>query len=154
MIAKAVGADAAKINYVPFKGGGEALQAILGGHVSAGVSGYGEFADQVRAGKLRVLAISGGARIPGLDVPTLKEQGVAVDLVNWRGVFAAPAIEESQREALLKLLMTAVKSPAWQEALKKMDWTDVLLTGEEFTRFVAAESQRVSAVLREIGLAK
>jgi putative tricarboxylic transport membrane protein len=154
LIAKAVGADSARINYVPFKGGGEALQAILGGHVSAGVSGYGEFAEQVRAGKLRVLAVSGGARVSGLDAPTLKEQGIAVDLTNWRGVFAAPGLTDAQRQDLVKLVLATVKTPAWQETLRKMDWNDVLLTGEDFGNFVAAESQRVGAVLREIGLAK
>jgi putative tricarboxylic transport membrane protein len=63
LIAKAVGVEGGgRINYVPFKGGGEALQAVLGGHVTVGVSGYGEFAEQLRAGKLRVLATSGNPR--------------------------------------------------------------------------------------------
>ena len=58
LIAKAVGVDPAKINYVPFKGGGEAIAAILGGHVTAGVSGIGEFAEQIKSGKMRALAQS------------------------------------------------------------------------------------------------
>ena len=58
MIAKAVGVDVAKINYVPFKGGGDAIAAIVGGHVTAGVSGLGEFAEQIKAGRMRALAVS------------------------------------------------------------------------------------------------
>jgi hypothetical protein len=57
LIAKAAGVDPTKINYVPFSGGGEALAAILGAQVTAGVSGYGEFAGQIESGDLRLLAI-------------------------------------------------------------------------------------------------
>ena len=91
LIAKAAGVDPTKVNYIAHSGGGEALSAILGGHVTAGISGYEEFAPQIAAGKLRGLAISSDERLPGVDVPTLKEQGIDVSLVNWRGVFAAAA---------------------------------------------------------------
>jgi putative tricarboxylic transport membrane protein len=154
LIAKEVGADPRKINYVPFKGGGEALQAIIGGHVTAGVSGYGEFAEQIKAGKMRALAVSGGARIAGVDIPTMKEQGVAVEIANWRGVFGAPGLNEKQRGELVKLVSDAAASPAWKETLKRMDWNDVLLTGDPFKSFVEAESKRINAVLKDIGLLK
>ncbi len=62
LIAKAVGVDPAKINYVAFKGGGEAIAAIVGGHVTAGVSGVGEFAEQIKGGRMRALAVSAPAK--------------------------------------------------------------------------------------------
>lgn len=154
LIAKEIGADPAKINYVPFKGGGEALQAIIGGHVTAGVSGYGEFAEQIKSGKMRGLAVSGASRIPGVDIPTLKEQGVNVEVGNWRGVFAAPGIKPDQRQALIKLVSDTTASSAWKETLKRMDWSSVLLTGDEFKTFLDAEAKRVAGVLRDIGLTK
>ncbi len=154
MIAKVVGADAARINYVPFKGGGEALQAIIGGHVVAGVSGYGEFAEQIKAGKMRALAVSSASRIAGVDIPTLKEQGVDVEIANWRGVFGAPGINEKQRAELVRLVVDTVASAGWKETLKRMDWADVLLTGDEFKSYVDAESKRIAGVLKDIGLAK
>ena len=91
----------AKINYIAYAGGGEALAAILGGHVAAGISGYGEFAAQIKSGKMRALAISSDKRVPGIDIPTLKEQGIDVELVNWRGVFGAPGITDAQRKELI-----------------------------------------------------
>lgn len=91
MIGKAVGVPAAKLSYVAFAGGGPAQAALLGGHVAAGISGWGEFSEQVKAGKLRALGISADARQPGIDIPTLKEQGIDVELFNWRGVFAPRA---------------------------------------------------------------
>ena len=69
LIAKAVGVDPTKVNYIAFSGGGEALAAILGGQVTVGISGYGEFASQVEAGELRVLGVSGEERLPGVDAP-------------------------------------------------------------------------------------
>ena len=92
--------DPTKVNYIAHSGGGEALSAILGGHVTAGISGYEEFAPQIAAGKLRALAISADERLPGIDVPTLKEQGIDVSLVNWRGLFAGANVREKDMKAL------------------------------------------------------
>lgn len=154
LVAKEIGVDVAKLNYVPFKGGGEALQSILGGHVSAGVSGYGEFAEHIKSGKLRALAVSGAIRIPGVDIPTLREQGLNVEVANWRGVFAGPSLSEAQRQALTRAVVEATKSAAWQETLKRMDWTSVLQIDEPFKQYVEAESKRVGSILREVGLVK
>ena len=121
LIAKAIGGDPSKINYVPFKGGGEAISAIVGGHVTAGVSGLGEFAEQIKAGRMRALAVSSPAAID--NIPTLKDQGIDVVLGNWRGVFAAPSISPAQRDALVAAVKTATDSPAWKESLTKFGWT-------------------------------
>lgn len=152
LIAKAVGVDASKINYIPFAGGGEALAAILGGHVTAGVSGYGEFASQIESGELRALAISAPERVEGIDVPTLKEQGVDVELLNWRGVMAAPGISEEQRASLLAAIERLHESDAWQQALKEHQWDDAYLAGDEFATFLNQEIERVRGVLKDIGL--
>ena len=65
-----------------------------------GISGYNEFESQIKAGKLRALALSSGKRMAGVDVPTLKEQGMDVEFVNWRGVVAGPDISAAQKAAL------------------------------------------------------
>ena len=97
MIAKAVGVDAKRVSYVAYAGGGPAQAALLGNQVTCGVSGYGEFSEQIKAGKLRALAISADKPQAGIDIPTLKEQGVDVDLFNWRGVFGAPGLPQAGR---------------------------------------------------------
>ena len=63
LFAGAVGADATKVNYVPFSGGGESLAAILGGKVTAGISGWSEYEGQIKAGKLRALGVTSPQRI-------------------------------------------------------------------------------------------
>jgi putative tricarboxylic transport membrane protein len=152
MIAKATGVDPAKINYVPFKGGGEAIAAIIGGHVTAGVSGVGEFAEQVKGGRMRALAVSGPSRIDG--IATLKEQGIDVDLANWRGVFGAPGITTAQRDALVKLVKAATDSPAWKTTLEKFGWTPIFLGGDDYKKFVDEDSKRIATIIDSLGIKK
>ena len=152
LIAKSAGADVTKLNYVPFSGGGEALAAIMGGHVTAGVSGYGEWAGQIQSGELRALGISAPERVPGIDIPTLKEQGIDVDLANWRAIVAAPGIDDSQKQALLAAVDSAVKSDGWQKVLADKKWTDLYLPGDQFTQLIASENARVTEILKSIGL--
>jgi putative tricarboxylic transport membrane protein len=153
MIAKSVGLDAKRVAYVAFAGGGPAQAALLGNQVSAGISGYSEFAEMITNGRLRALAVSTAERVPGVAVPTLKESGVDVDLVNWRGVFGAPGITPAQRDALVAVVRRMVESDPWKQELERNTWAGMPLYGEEYGRFVAAEFQRIEAVLKDIGLA-
>jgi putative tricarboxylic transport membrane protein len=153
MIGKAVGVAPSKLSYVAYAGGGPAQAALLGAHVAAGISGYGEFAEQIKAGKLRAIAISADKRLPGIDVPTLKEQGIDVELVNWRGVFAPPGTAGERRNALISLVEKMANSEKWQEEAKKRDWTTILLTGDAYAKFIEEETARIETVLKEIGLA-
>jgi putative tricarboxylic transport membrane protein len=152
LIAKSTGGDATKINYVPFKGGGEAIAAIIGGHVSAGVSGLGEFAEQIKAGRMRALAVSSPARLEG--IPTLKEQGIDVVLGNWRGVFAAPGITPAQRDALVAAVKTATESASWKETLAKFGWDGEFLGGDDYKKFLEEDTKRIAAIIESLGLKK
>ena len=154
LVAKASGGDASRLNYVPFSGGGEALAEMLGGRVSAGVSGYNEFESQIKAGKLRALAVSSGKRMAGVDVPTLKEQGLDVELVNWRGIVAAPGINTQQKAALAAAVTKALKSDEWAKVLKARGWDDAYLGADEFAAFLKADQARVKEVLTSVGLVK
>jgi len=152
LIAKAAGADVSKLNYVPFSGGGEALAAVMGGHVVAGISGYSEWEGQIKTGELRALGISAPERVAAIDVPTLKEQGIDVDLANWRAIVAPPGINDEQKKALLATVDAAVKSESWKKVLAAKNWTDLYLPGDDFTKLVATENARVSEILKGIGL--
>ena len=154
MIAQAAGVDPSKVNYIAYAGGGEAQAAIMGGHVAAGISGFGEFAAQIKSGKLRALAISSDKRVPGIDIPTLKEQGIDVELVNWRGVFGAPGISEAQKKELIDVIGKAVKSASWQDTLKRNDWSDAYVAGDAFKTFLDADTQRIDKILAGLGLKK
>jgi putative tricarboxylic transport membrane protein len=154
MIVGAAGADAGKVNYVAFSGGGESLAAILGGKVTAGISGWGEYEGQVKAGRLRAIAVSSPQRLPGVDVPTLKEQGLDVVLTNWRSVVAAPGITPEQRKTLADAIDRMVKSKEWQDVLKQKQWDNAYLAGDQFEAFLKNETTRVTGVLTQLGLIK
>jgi putative tricarboxylic transport membrane protein len=152
LVAKAIGVDPRKVNYVPFKGGGEAVSAIIGGHVAAGISGLSEFAQHIKSGKMRALAVSSAKSMEG--IPSLKEQGVDVELANWRGIFGAPGITTAQRDELVKTVEKAVKSKEWKDTLKRQDWEDFWQPGDEYAKFIAAENTRLGGILADLGLAK
>jgi putative tricarboxylic transport membrane protein len=152
LIAKAAGVAPDGINYVPFAGGGEALASILGGHVTAGVSGYQEFAGQIETGDLRPLAISSAERLEGVDIPTLKEQGVDVELTNWRAVFAPPGISDADKQALGDAVGKMVEGEAWQNTLKERSWLNLYLPPDEFAQFLQQDTEQVETVLKDIGL--
>jgi putative tricarboxylic transport membrane protein len=148
MIGQSLGVEPKAMSYVAFSGGGPAQAAILGGQTT-----WGEFAEQVKAGRLRAIAISAPNRQAGIDVPTLIEQGINVELFNWRGVFATPGVSAAQRTALLGLVDRMAKSSQWKEECEKRDWTQIYQAGDDFGNYVKAEVTRIEGVLRGLGLA-
>lgn len=154
LIAKAAGVDPTKVNYIAFSGGGEALAAILGGQVTVGVSGLGEFESQVEAGTLRLLAVSGAERIEGVDAPTLKEAGLDVAIENWRMVAAAPGLTEEQKAAVAADIDKLAASEAWKQELATRGWDDRYLAGPAFEEQLAADIAATKAILTDIGLAQ
>jgi putative tricarboxylic transport membrane protein len=153
MIAKALGVAPSKVSYVAFAGGGPATAALLGSQVAAGISGYGEFAEQVKANKLRVLAISADKRQQDIAAPTLKEEGIDVELFNWRGVFAPPGVSDAQRKAMITLMERMTATPQWAEACKMREWTPITLLGDDYKAFLEGETARIEGILKELGLA-
>ena len=171
LIAKDQGIDPTQINYIPYSGGGEALAAILGGQLSAGVSGLSEWQDQIISGDLRALAISGkpgssatpmagtpmAAASPSMDpvlaaIPTLMDQGVNVELANWRGIVAPPGVSAEDQACVVDMITKMHDSEAWQASLAKYGWQDLFRTGDDFSQFLQSERQRVEGILKDLGL--
>ncbi|MFI8366677.1 Bug family tripartite tricarboxylate transporter substrate binding protein [Streptomyces sp. NPDC085466] len=152
LMAQAAGIAPKEVNYIPFDGGGELLASILGDKVAFGVSGVGEYLDQIKAGELRLLAVTGAERVPGLDAPTLREAGLDTEFTNWRGIVAPPGLTDTERDKLVTLVTKLHDSPQWRESLKTHGWTDAFLPGEEFGAFLTEQNTRVDTVLKELGL--
>ncbi len=152
MIAREAGVDASKINYVPFRGGGEAVAAILGGNVTVGGSGYSEFQQYIEAGRMKPIGVTSEARLAGIPVPTLKEQGLNVVIGNWRGVYGAAGINDAQRRALTERVLKAARHKSWTDALAQNNWTPAVLSGREFEDFVDREFAGLRATMVKAGM--
>ncbi|WP_104178161.1 tripartite tricarboxylate transporter substrate binding protein [Cryobacterium sp. Y50] len=153
MMLKEQGISADKLNYIPYSGGGESLAALLGNKVNAGISGVGEYAEQVKAGKLRALAVSGSDAAPQLpDTETLTDQGIDVVLTNWRGVVAPGSIDAAQAEILTTLMEDLHATDTWQTTLTDNNWADAFMIGNEFADFLTEDIATVKVTLKDIGL--
>jgi putative tricarboxylic transport membrane protein len=152
MLALEVGVDAAKINYVPFRGGGEAVAAILGGNVTVGGSGYSEFQQYIETGKMRAIAVTSPKRLKGIEVPTMIEQGYNIDIGNWRGVYAPAGLTAAQRKTLTDMVLKATKSKSWAESLEKNNWTPAWMANPEFDDFVDREFASLRATMTKSGM--
>jgi len=153
LMIKELGRNPREAAYVAFAGGGPANAAILGNQVTAGISGYSEFEDQIKAGRMIPLAVSGNIRIPGVNVPTMRELGLNVAVANWRGVFAAPGVTTAQRDKLFELMSKLNQSAAWQQELVTRKWTGVFLAELPFEREINKDITETEAVLKDLGLA-
>lgn len=153
LMIKALGGNARDAAYVAFAGGGAATAAILGNQVTAGISGYSEFEEHIKSGKMVALATSGRSRIAGINVPTMAEQGVDVVMTNWRGIFAAPGISAAQRAQLMDFVGKVVAHPGWKAELAARKWDDAFLTEQPFQRELNWDIERVGALMKDLGLA-
>jgi len=130
-------------------GGPDHLMAM---RLADAVSSVVEFAAQISSGQLRVLAVSGPARLPGVDAPTLTEAGFAVVFTNWRGMLAPPGISPADRDRLVDLLRRLEESPEWNATVQRSGWTNAFLAGDQFGAFLADQNRDVRATLTRLGL--
>nr|WP_205849736.1 tripartite tricarboxylate transporter substrate-binding protein [Nakamurella flava] len=152
LIARAGGVDTAQLNYLAFSGGGEALNAILSSTTDASISGYNEFADQIEAGNVRALAIGTKERVDGIDIPSLGEQGIDVELTNWRGLVAPPGLTAEQNAALVEVVTQMRDSADWQDTLARNRWQDTFISGPEFQSFLTQNTQEIQQIADDLGI--
>jgi putative tricarboxylic transport membrane protein len=155
LMAKAVGVDGSQVKYVAYSGGGEAKAAILSGSVAAGISGVSEFADQVKAGKMRALAVSGPEPVDvgGKQTKTLKDAGYDVELTNWRGIVGPPGLSDTQKQQVTDFVQKLHDSTEWKQNMQRFGWDDEFRTGDDFDSFLSSEETRVHGIAQDLGLA-
>lgn len=141
-----------KLNYIPFKSGGEVNAAILGGHVEVALGNPNELAGYVEAGKLTPLAVFSDQRIPAIkNVPTMKEVGYNVVSRSTRGVVAPAGISKSAEQFYVNMMKKITESKGWKEYADKNMMTVKFLGGADYAKYLAKEREDLTALLKSIG---
>jgi len=154
--AMASGVDPRKVQLVPFKAGGDLMIQLLGGHVAVISTGLSEAIEQVKAGKVRVIAVSSPQPLPGelSNVPTWRSIGIDVSILHWRGLFAPPGIPAEAVKYWDDTLGKLVKTDAWKKALEKHGWYDAYADSATFRTSLDEETKVYAQILTELGMAK
>ena len=149
---QAAGADPTRMKYIPYDAGGKLNAAILSGEVQAGSTGFSEAVELVKAGEMRVLAVTSSERVAALpDAPTLREQGVDATFVNWRGFFGAPGLPEDKAALYRKAIAAMYGTPEWEAVRDRNGWVDIHNSGDEFTAFLENQEKLIKELMQMLG---
>ena len=149
---QAASADPTRMKYIPYDAGGKLNAAILSGEVQAGSTGFSEAVELVKAGEMRILAVTSGERVAALpDAPTLREQGVDATFVNWRGFFGAPGLPEEKAALYRKAIAAMYGTPEWEAVRDRNGWVDIHNSGENFTAFLENQEKVVRELMQKLG---
>lgn len=156
LLAKAAGADVKKLKVVIYSGGGEALAAVLGGHVTLWVNSASSLAVPHAAGTMRTLAIASPQRLPGAlaNLPTATEAGLKVVADNWRLVIAPKGLSAAQVSYWDNAFKTLTQSKEWNDDLAAAQMSNSYRNSADTTRYIADEYGDIKAILTELGLTK
>lgn len=148
LLVNAAAGDPRATRYVAHEGGGAQTAALLGGEVEVAIGGVSEFVDQIRRGELRPLGVLSENRLPGLDVPTAREQGLDVTLANWRGIYGPPAMPQYAVDYWRQALATMVQTPTWNGIADRSGFVTTFMVGDELQAFLADTQADVEAAYR------
>lgn len=134
VLARGVGANPEELNYLPFAGGTEVVSAVLSGKATVGISGYSEFSAQLAGGQLRAIGVSSKKAMFG--IPSIRDQGVQVEMANWRGVFTGAGVPAARREEMVEAVRRATATDGWKATLKQNKWDASWLSGADLNSFI------------------
>lgn len=152
-IARALDVPSNRLRYTGLPGGGDVGQALAEGRFQAGISGYSEFEELLKEGRLRIIAAGTKDALVDVDVRSFDELGIQIERFNWRGVFAHPDIDDEQFAAMSQMIEQMVTSNEWQQLLRKHHWQDAYLPGDAFVEFVKSEQIQIGADLASMSAA-
>lgn len=152
MAMEAAGQDPIAVKYIAYDAGGKAMAALLSGEVSAISTGLSEAIALADAGEAKIIGITAAQRVDAVpDAMTLKEQGVDVEFVNWRGFFAAPGVPEDQLNAYRDVIAKMYETPEWEEVRAQNGWVNIHNSGDDFVAFLENQEQVISDLMKKLG---
>ena len=152
MSMKAAGQDPTKVKYIPYDAGGKAMAALLSGEIKALSTGFSEAIALAEAGEVKIIGVTSAERNKTMpDVQTLKEQGVDVEFVNWRGFFAAPGLPDDKAKAYRDALAKMYDTAEWEEVRARNGWVNIHNSGEDFGAFLEKQEKQIGDLMKELG---
>ena len=152
MVVDAAGGDPVAMKYIAYDAGAKANAGLLSGEVQAVSTGFSEAIDLAKAGEVRILGVTADQRVPAFpDAPTIKEQGVDVTFVNWRGFFGAPGLPEDQLKAYQDVIAKMYDTPEWEEVRARNGWVNIHNSGDDFSAFLEAQEKVIGDLMKKLG---
>lgn len=152
LVTKASGGDPKRLNYRSADIASRPSFWALTGEVQVATGALLEFASQIRGGTLRALALASPDRPADLDIPTLKEQGVDVAMLNWRGLVSRDSVGSALIDRFGEGMLRVSRYPGWLQMVAQRYWANIYDEEGPFERFIADETARVSKLLTEAGV--
>lgn len=154
MLAKAAGISPSEMTYVALEGGGEAVTAVLGGHINVVSAGIAEMAPHVESGTIRVLAIFSPTRLTGklADIPTAKEQGYDVEWLVIRGFYMGPKVSDAAYNWWQTHFDTMLKDPKFETLRAARGLLPFALTGQALNDYVLKTTEQMREISKEYNL--
>lgn len=152
IVMKAAGEDPTEVKYIPYDAGGEAMAALLSGEIAALSTGFSEAIDLANAGEVKIIGVTSPERISSYpDAPTMIEQGIDAEFVNWRGFFGAPGLPADKLAMYQDALMKMYDTPEWEEVRARNGWVNIHNNGDDFLSFLENQEQVMGDLMRELG---
>ena len=137
LLARGARSKPEELAYLPFAGGAEVVQAMLTGKVVAGVLGHSEFSAQLAHGKLRAIGVS--SKRAAFGIAFIRDQGIDVEMANWRGVFTGDGVTAARRGEMVEAVKLATAYESWVKTLKQNHWESLVLVGPSFNSFIETD---------------
>ncbi len=149
---EAAGEDPTAVKYVAYDAGGKAMAGLLSGEIAALSTGFSEAIELAKAGEVKIIGITAPERVESFpDAPTMKEQGIDTEFVNWRGFFAAPGISEDRVAAYQDAIAKMYDTPEWEEVRARNGWVNIHNPGDDFRAFLEAQETALGDLMKKLG---
>ena len=152
MVMEAAGKDALGVKYIPYDAGGAAMAALLSGEIAALSTGFSEAVDLANAGEVKIIGVTAPARVDAApDAPTMMEQGIDTEFVNWRGFFAAPGLPDDKLTMYQDALMKMYDTAEWEEVRARNGWVNIHNNGDDFLTFLEDQEKVIGDLMKKLG---
>ena len=152
MVMEAAGKDPLNVKYIPYDAGGKAMAALLSGEIAALSTGFSEAIDLANAGEVKIIGVTAPERVAAYaDAPTMKEQGIDSEFVNWRGLFAAPGLPEDKLAAYQEVFAKMYETDEWEAVRARNGWVNIHNSGDDFRTFLENQEKTISDLMKKLG---